>query len=281
MTEIFEYFKSNNESNYYFNIEEYIVQKNWDFHWHEYYEIECVLEGKGEHYINENIYELNPGDIFLITPNDLHKVIQYEISTLKVINIKFNEYMIFPELLDYIYGENLPITASLIETDFNDVLLMCNKMTYIKAHDKILDNIFIKSLLSQLIVLILINMKNNHTSYINKKNSLPPNLKKVITYIKFNFKNNITLDDITKQLYLSKNYCSEYFRKYIGMSFIKYLNKIRLNYAAKLLIMSDMEIIEICYESGFSSVSTFYKNFKQYYKVSPKIYRNNNKLKGD
>ena len=56
------------------------------------------------------------------------------------------------------------------------------------------------------------------------------------------------------------------------MTFVQYIKKLRID-PLKLLANTDTEIIDICYEVGFSSPSTFSNEFKKVYKVSPTEYR--------
>ena len=52
-----------------------------------------------------------------------------------------------------------------------------------------------------------------------------------------------------------------------------YINGKRLNYAANLLIHTDMEIVDVIYESGFQSINYFYHLFKKEYGISPVKYK--------
>lgn len=53
------------------------------------------------------------------------------------------------------------------------------------------------------------------------------------------------------------------FRKYTGKTYSEYLTELKLDYSKKLLLTTDLSITDICFSSGFSSVSNFLKAFKQ------------------
>jgi len=58
-----------------------------------------------------------------------------------------------------------------------------------------------------------------------------------------------------------------------------YVTELRLAYAANLLLISNLSITDICYESGFENLSWFYKLFVQKYSMTPKKYRKNHLIK--
>ena len=62
-------------------------------------------------------------------------------------------------------------------------------------------------------------------------------------------------------------------RKHLGCTPSAYVRRVRLAYAARQLRLSDAPILEVCFGSGFSSPSYFYRSFKRQYGVSPKRYR--------
>ena len=42
------------------------------FHWHEFLEITCILEGSGCYYVNDRAYEVQPGDVIIFNNDELH-----------------------------------------------------------------------------------------------------------------------------------------------------------------------------------------------------------------
>lgn len=83
----------------------------------------------------------------------------------------------------------------------------------------------------------------------------------------------ITLEDISKELHISKNYLCSLFKKYTGVSFCKYLNTLKTNMAKKLLDENKKSLEYISYECGFSSQAHFSLTFKKYTGITPGEYR--------
>jgi AraC-like DNA-binding protein len=83
---------------------------------------------------------------------------------------------------------------------------------------------------------------------------------------------NIT--QIAKEIGFSLPYFSTQFKKYVGISAIKYLTKKRVHLAKDLLAKdSNLSILDISGMLGFENPSTFSKHFKQEFNITPKEYR--------
>ena len=71
------------------------------------------------------------------------------------------------------------------------------------------------------------------------------------------------------------SYLSRYFKKNIGISFVSYVMHYRLSHACYLLQNTTQSIARCAFESGFSSLRTFNRAFKENIKISPNQYRKN------
>lgn len=93
-----------------------------------------------------------------------------------------------------------------------------------------------------------------------------------VKFIENNFKNKITLQDISDKFFISKNYLCKLFKIQTGFTFCQYLNITRLK-ESKKLIKKGFDLEHISYECGFSSHAHFSNNFKKYYLLTPGEYR--------
>ena len=74
-------------------------------------------------------------------------------------------------------------------------------------------------------------------------------------------------------MYLSPGYFSYIFKKETGDTVSRFIRNYRMEQAKKLLSDTSMKIVQICKETGFSNVSYFCKNFREYCGFSPEQYR--------
>jgi len=96
---------------------------------------------------------------------------------------------------------------------------------------------------------------------------------KAVSFIKNNFHNkNISLNDVANEIGLSTSYFSKLFKEELGLSYIDYLNKVRID-ASKELLKRDYSLAEIAQRVGFSDQSYFSKVFKKIEGISPGRWR--------
>lgn len=107
----------------------------------------------------------------------------------------------------------------------------------------------------------------------SKKPPLPPSLKKAIDYIDKNYMCRLTLDDLSQHIYLNKNYISQLFMKHLDVSFSNYLERVRIYKAQELLLNTNLSVMKIAEEIGYTSQSYFTKAFKKHVGMSPLKFR--------
>ena len=98
-------------------------------------------------------------------------------------------------------------------------------------------------------------------------------IKELTDYIHRNYPKALTMDFALKMTGMSKsNFCRR-FKQETGMSLIAYINKVRLEQAARLLRETDLPCTTIGYDCGFSTLSVFYKLFKEGFGRAPGEFR--------
>ena len=110
---------------------------------------------------------------------------------------------------------------------------------------------------------------------LSRKNINRQVFESAINYIYSNYNKNITLEDVAKHVYISPYYFSHGFKEYIGISFVEYLKRVRIEEAKKLLLTTDMSIRKICNRVGYSDPNYFSRVFKSVMGVSPSSFYGN------
>ncbi|HWR61248.1 MAG TPA: Ada metal-binding domain-containing protein [Clostridia bacterium] len=81
------------------------------------------------------------------------------------------------------------------------------------------------------------------------------------------------MNSAAKQLGVSMSYLTRLFRKQLGVTPVRYVAGLRIDKAAELLAGTDKDILDIAYEAGFRSLSSFYRSFRGMTGCTPKKYR--------
>ena len=96
---------------------------------------------------------------------------------------------------------------------------------------------------------------------------------KVTGYIKTNYKEKITLEDLASYVYLSKSYLSKIFKEEMKCNLTAYTNQIRIEKSKPLLLDQNLTLVDIANGVGFDDQSYFTKVFKSIVGISPGKFR--------
>lgn len=110
------------------------------------------------------------------------------------------------------------------------------------------------------------------------ENKVNKPIDEACSYIKNHYMEDIKLDDIAAIAHLNKNYLVRQFKKAFGISPISYLIKIRMDYAKKLLVESNLPIKTIAAYCGYNDPSFFNSYFKKTFSITPASYRRSQQI---
>lgn len=97
--------------------------------------------------------------------------------------------------------------------------------------------------------------------------------QKILNFIDRNIKSGIGLDEAAEYVNMSSCYFSKFFKKMTGENFITYVTDCKIESAKKMLLDTDMPVINIAYELSYSETNYFSKAFKKKVGVTPTEYR--------
>lgn len=102
-------------------------------------------------------------------------------------------------------------------------------------------------------------------------------INKAFDYIEANLNHTFTLEEIAEQAHFSKYHFHRIFSAMVGETPFQFIQRIRLEKAASMLVnRKQYSVSDIAFKLGFTDLSVFSRNFKQYFNVSPSDYRNSN-----
>ncbi|SHH69962.1 AraC-type DNA-binding protein [Anaerosphaera aminiphila DSM 21120] len=99
-------------------------------------------------------------------------------------------------------------------------------------------------------------------------------IQESIRYVELHLHDKITLEEVSNRINYSKYHFHRVFKNQVGINFYDYIRKRRLANASKLLIYSDMKILDIALLYQFDSHEAFTRSFQSLYRLSPSRYRN-------
>lgn len=105
-------------------------------------------------------------------------------------------------------------------------------------------------------------------------------VQKIVSYCLENFNQPLTLDILSKELYLNRYYISHVFHKRMNMGFNQFINSLRIT-QAKQELLTGVAISQVALSVGFSSIRTFNRVFREFTGMAPREYtqKNTDKLK--
>ena len=255
---------SKKESKYLFNekkpfcVMERTLTTYQSFHWHDFYEIEYIIEGDGDYAINGISHQITANTLFFSTPSDFHEII-FNHPT-KLIKIQF-----LPEFMNTNFLNH--ITEPIILKDSKKMFLtffdyICK---YSSRNDKFSTQ-FIKDMLNSLLFLI---MSSSDKCIGEKAYTTNRHFQQALKYINNHFTEPMSLQDIAKQVNVSPVYLSSLFKKHSGQKISDYITSLRLNHAYNLIKNTNIPINEVFYLCGYNSYPHFIRAFKAKYEDSP------------
>ena len=253
-------------------------------HWHDEIEITYIEKGASELNIDLTQYKAEEGSIYIIRPLVLHSIKKLPSSTMNWHTMVFNLNMLNSALTDgclikYLAPilnnqHQLPLSITPDTPGYSEILETLNKIFICYSKKAPAYELELKSLLFHLFALLYSNdlvIKNKATKKLSE--DVTNKIKFILNYIKESYNEPLSIIELAENCGFSEYHFMKFFKKYIGMTCVEYINTYRLDEAAILLASTDKSVMDIALEVGFNNVSYFNKLFKIKYKLTPKEYR--------
>lgn len=253
---------------------------SYPLHWHDEFELICVVSGKGIVTVQHQSYIVQAGDLVLIQPQFVHSIEQHDQDKMEYYNILFHF-----SLLDHgpgdpcyeKYMKPLHDRTKLVEVHLDSAhelnpLLMPYVQELIGTYKQPACELLVKSQLFG-----LLHHLSRHSREIgNLDRSLQSTyerLKSVLALVHAHYAEPISIAEGAAVCGFSESHFRKLFRELTGASFNQYIKSFRLEKAAVLLLETNMSVAEIADQVGFHNYSYFSRAFAQVYQASPLVYR--------
>lgn len=248
------------------NIEKKKIKKFFPLHWHEFFELDIVLNGAGYQNLNGTKYPLQKGMMYILRPSDFHDI--YAEEPMEIYNVMFHEDVLSDEFVYILLNQSGNIITQLTEDSFSKVAFMADTLLDEYTEDLVFRNRYIQNLMESIFFIFMREFKPVYDSGMTDDTPM----KKALLYLHMHFREDPPLKTAAEIAGFCPNYFSDMFRHHIGSTYTQYLTNLKLGYAGRLLENCSITSTNLCFECGFSSVSNFLKAFKQHFGVSPQQY---------
>lgn len=261
------------------------------------YELIAMVSGTSIFNIDDEKYTVKEGDIILLPPHQINSnyttgetACKYYYIHFTIDNLVSCSYNTMATELNTILKQlhpfknefffRLPLIGQAcifipehyqLNNDKSKLWTIFEKALYERNHYSIGSKGLIDAYLMEMLILIYRTMLSQEglNNVISEKGTTHQKLELMIKYIHHNYTNRITLDELSEQFELSKQYIIRLFKERYHQTPIQYIQQYRLYMAKKLMHDSDLTISEIAYQVGFSNPFYFSRLFKRYEGVTP------------
>jgi len=98
-------------------------------------------------------------------------------------------------------------------------------------------------------------------------------INRIHEFLMKNYQNDINLDEVAEIAHMAPASVCRFFKSSAGLTIFEYLNKIKIDYSCKLLLNTDLSIVDISYDCGFNNLSHFNKQFRKFIGKTPTQFR--------
>jgi len=244
-------------------------------HVHDCCEVLLCLAGGSSLLIDGKIYNTKNGDLFFINQFEPHKIIANA-------NHSFPHFalQIHPEYLRknstkatdlsccfYARGKGSTNRLSLTDSEMAEIEHLFLMFRANKGYgDDILKNSAANNILSLVNRFFLQNRKHE-----SEKNTQNEAIKEIVSYINAHFNEDLTLDKLAKEFYISVNQLCKLFKSHADTTVAKYIISKRICEAKRLLAQGN-NVAETAIRCGFSDYANFIRVFKKFVGISPGKY---------
>ena len=245
-------------------------------HVHECCEVFFNISGGKSYLIGDRVYEVKSGDLFIINQFEPHKITCLEDAPFKRLVLEIHPAFIYSfctEATDlshcfYTRGDNVSNRISLTDDEQKRIMSMFEVLKGENEFgDDIVKNSAVLSMLVYINNLFIQRCEASHYRYSTDDRIV----KQAINYINTNFSENINLETIAGELYISVNQLCRVFKKNLGTTVTKYIAGKRISEAKKYL-KNGYSVSDTAMMCGYHDYANFIRAFKKSVGVSPGRY---------
>lgn len=283
MKELLEEIKLNPDESFYIGIfQDHIDKSHW--HYHQEFELSFITEGSGRRIVGDSVEDFHPGDLIFIGPRiphvwypeETHKR-QHSGRTLESVYMLFKNDIIPAGLTSLPEFTHVRKAISLSERGIRITGDTLNEVSRIMLQVPYMDRM--KRLMFFYEIMDLIGKSDSFSflasaDYVKTKfETTNTRVNRIHEFLMKNYQNEIDLDDVAEFVHMAPASVCRFFKSSTGLTVFEYLNKIKIDYSCKLLLNTDLNIVDVSYDCGFNNLSHFNKQFRKFIGKTPTQFR--------
>lgn len=248
-------------------------------HWHNSLEVLYIASGKMDTGINNSVYHLKRGDLIIINSGDIHFTRCRDYAKIYVLQVPYP--LLNTHIPNYDYVRFQDSDGSVVFSNpakVDELSRLMIQMYEITLEQKPGYTLLFSSKLYQFLFILFQRYHTDISSRTKQKSDRNLiRLEQVMNYVKSHYTQPISLEDAAQILSLNPEYFCRYFKKYMGMTFLEYVNSIRLYHIHQDLLNTNYSVSELMDRHGFTNYKLFSKMFRNTYGCPPGMFRKQQK----
>ncbi len=241
-------------------------------HWHEELELLYLLNGEADLTIDGSREPLQKRHLKIVEERRIHGIHCLDDSTMFLcVHISKDHLKAYMDEIEH--------TAIVIREEgmsnakFKEYLHICQKLDTLTRKYMISDDEFqmeADGILLQVTALLLRHFAQAAYPAVPGADPLSiERIRTVIDYVEKNFREPISLHDGGDAVGLGREAFSRFFKKMMGISFLQYVNEVRLSHAYLDLMHTDLPVRDVMEQNGLTNQKLYNRLFKEYYRMTP------------
>lgn len=245
-------------------------------HWHEELEILYPLNGEADITVEGKKYRLQKKNLTVIESFQVHSTYTYNKTSMFLrIHVSKQHLQSYLSNVELYHIDCIP--EKLDDESFPQYYRICEllaELTRLYITDAAVFRMEAEGLILQILARLFRYFSVNTTPQLPDADLMTiGRIRRVISYVEEHYKESISLQDVSDLLGIGREYFCRFFKKNMGISFLQYLNEVRLSHVYQDLQDTDLPIAQIMEENGISNQKLFNRSFRKLYGCTPSAVR--------
>jgi len=252
------------------------------YHFHAEAEIILIESGRGRRLVGDALEEFGPGDLVLLESNVPHSYHSHPDSALRgdIGRAAVSQFH-WEGILNWsVWGGELRQLTRLREASRTGIAFGPGTLQRIMpAFERVIVGKGVLQLAALLEVLDIMAQAEDQRPIASELTLGPPDhsqmerFERVAAHVFAHFREPITLEEAANLAHMSPSAFSRFFKRTTRRSFVRFVNELRVGFAARLLLETDRTVAEIAAESGFRNLANFNRRFRELRGCAPTEFR--------